>query len=90
MKKIKKGNKNGNYNCSRAFTSCMCPLQSRAYSLGARLARATVYIIPLCVNQKNICEHAKNLLTMLVLFGIIYIENERKVIFNVSIKQNRK
>lgn len=35
-----KGKENGNYNCSRAFVLCLCPLQSRAYSLGARLARA--------------------------------------------------
>lgn len=26
-----KGESNGNYNCSRAFVSCVCPLQSRAF-----------------------------------------------------------
>ena len=67
----------------RVSSSVSCLLSRREVGPGRQVdpvqgSPAAVYIIPLRVNQKNICEHAKNLLTMLVLFGIIYIENERK------------
>ena len=71
---------------ARALLFAVCVLFSLVPTKQARgWPGPQVYIILLRVNQKNICEHAKNLLTMLVLFGIIYIENERKVMSNDNV-----